>query len=186
MRSALAATILAAILASSPRARADEEATEPRIHPTLAWVLTQFIPSPSIAAGEGTARFGARWQITPLLYSFGINRRLSPWRVLVVEPIVRQSGSVELFIGPEHYAYGESFIDGWLVRTGVRSYFPLVEKGDYLSVSLGAAHTYFAGKSGAAIEAGAYVLFGVVGAQIAWSPTGGPAETIATLRFRYF
>lgn len=160
--------------------------TEPGVYPTPVWIATQLVPSPEIAYGESTARFGLRWQITPLLYSFGIHRRLSPWRVLVVEPLVRQSGSIELFLGPEHIAYGSSFADGWLWRTGLRSYFGLIERGDYLSVSIGASHAYFAGRSSAAIEAGAYVLFGVVGAQLTLSPETGPAQTVATFRIRYF
>jgi hypothetical protein len=93
---------------------------------------------------------------------------------------------MELFFGPEYLVRGPGFWDGWLWRVGVRSYFPLVERGDYLSVSVGASLYDFAGQAGAAYEAGAYALFGIVGAQITWAPRGGPAQMIATLRLRYF
>jgi len=33
---------------------------------------------------------------------------------------------------------------------------------------------------------GAYVLFGIVGAQLTLSPAAGPVSAIATLRVRYF
>jgi hypothetical protein len=165
---------------------AADTATEPRIHPTLAWTLTQLVPSPEVAAGGGVARFGARLQLTPLLYSWGINRKLSPWRFFVVEPLTRQSGSIELYFTPEYLSYGKAFGDGFLARTGVRSYFPLIEHGDYLSVSVGASHFYFDGKNGAAVEGGIYVLYGTVGVQVTYSPSIAPAEWIATFRIRYF
>ena len=44
----------------------------------------------------------------------------------------------------------------------------------------------YLGRAGAAYELGAYVLFGIAGTQITWSPGRGPAELIATLRLRYF
>jgi hypothetical protein len=68
----------------------------------------------------------------------------------------------------------------------VRSYFPLVERGEYLSISIGASYFDFAGRWGAAFEVGAYALYGIVGVQLTWAPGGGPAATIATLRLRYF
>jgi hypothetical protein len=163
-----------------------DSATEPAIEPTLAWMLTQLLPSPEIAVGQGTGRFGARWQVTPLLYSWGVNRKLSPWRFLVVEPLVRQSGSIELYLSPEYLVYGSSAADGLLGRAGVRSYFPLVEHGDYLSVSLGASEYWFADRPGTAVEAGAYTLFGTLGVQATYSPSRSPAEWIFTLRVRYF
>ncbi len=155
---------------------------------TAPWLATQLVPSPELAWGQSQARFGFRWQVTPVLFSWGIHRGLSPWRFFVVEPFVRQSGSVELFVTPEYLWYGSSFSDGVVLRGGVRSYFPLVEHGEYLSVSVGASEFAFAGQSGAALEAGAYVLFGVVGAQVTVSPTpaAAPIATIATLRLRYF
>jgi hypothetical protein len=161
---------------------------EPDVTITIPWVATQLIPSPEVAYGHDVARFGMRWQVTPVLFSWGIHRGLSPWRFFVAEPYVRQSGSVELFVTPEYLAYGSAFADGWLLRTGVRSYFPLVEHGEYLSVSVGASSFLFDGQWGAAYEVGAYALFGVVGVQLTVAPTASaaPIATIATLRFRYF
>jgi hypothetical protein len=160
--------------------------TEPQVAITVPWLATQLVPSPEVAAGDGRARAGLGWQMTPLLYSWGIHRGLSPWRFFVVEPFVRQSGSVEVFVTPEYLWYGSTFADGWLLRTGVRSYFPLIEHGEYLSVSVGASGFTLAGRSGAAYEAGAYVLFGVVGLQVTLSPSSGPVAAITTLRLRYF
>lgn len=164
----------------------EEEVTEPRVRPTPLWLAAQLAPSPELAYGDSGARFGLRWQLTPLLYSFGTNRRLSPWRAIVVEPLVRQSGSIELFLSPEYIVRGPTFGDGWLWRAGVRTYLPVIERGDYLSVSFGASCYAFAGGTGASYEIGAYVLFGIVGVQLTVSPRSGPAQTIATLRLRYF
>jgi hypothetical protein len=166
--------------------RTDPE--EPRVHPTLPWFLTQLVPSPEIAGGRHAGpELGMRWQVTPLLYSWGVHRGLSPWRFLVAEPLVRQSGSVELHVTPEYFpGYGSSFGDGWMARTGVRTYLPLVAHGEYLSASVGASYFHFAGRSGAAYEAGLYVLFGIVGVQVTGTPSPGPFAWIATLRLRYF
>jgi hypothetical protein len=162
--------------------------TEPGVTITLPWLATQLLPSPELAYGHDVARFGVRWQATPLLFSWGIHRGLSPWRFFVAEPYVRQSGSVELYVTPEYVVHGASFADGWILRTGVRSYFPLVEHGEYLSVSVGASSFVFAGQWAAAYEGGIYTLFGVVGVELTVAPTpsAAPVATIATLRFRYF
>ncbi len=68
----------------------------------------------------------------------------------------------------------------------MRSYFHLVEHGEYLSVSVGTSAFDFAGKWGAAYEVGAYVLFGIVGAQLTVGPVASPVAAIATLRIRMF
>jgi hypothetical protein len=162
---------------------------DPIPYPTLGWVIPQLIPSPEVLAGTSGARAGLRWQVTPLLYSFGINRRLTPWRSLVVDPLSRQSGSVELYFTPEYAARGAGSGADFLARTGLRSYFGLVQHGDYLSVSIGASHFFYEGRSGAALEAGAYIGSGIVGLQVTYSPTRSAepgAEWIVTLRIRYF
>ncbi len=155
----------------------------PDPRPTLLWALLQLIPSPEIAAGDGP-RFGVRWQVTPILYSFGIDRRLPPWRALVVEPIVRQSGSIEGYVSPELFAGVLNLTP--LVRAGVRSYFPVLAKGEELSVSVGSSYTYMGGRSGVGYEIGAYVLYGVLGVQLTYSPVSSPVQWITTFRFRYF
>jgi hypothetical protein len=188
-RSLGCAWLLAAVLVAVDARAADaSRPAEPDVQITWPWLVTQLLPSPELAYGGGLARFGARWQATPVLYSWGIHRGLSPWRFFIAEPYVRQSGSIELYVSPEYFFYGSSFADGWVARLGTRAYFPLIEHGEYLSVSASASSFVFAGNAGAAFEAGAYVLFGVVGVQLTVSPTRAvaPLATIATLRLRYF
>jgi len=162
---------------------------DPIPYPTLAWIIPQLIPSPEVLGGTGGARAGLRWQVTPLLYSFGLNRRVTPWRFLVADPLSRQSGSIEVFFTPEYAARGSGMADALIARTGVRSYFPLLQHGDYLSVSIGASQFFYEGRPCAAVEAGAYVASGIFGLQVTYSPTRSAeagAEWIATLRIRYF
>jgi hypothetical protein len=196
MRSACSVAALVALGAYAPSARGEDRtspflatatATEPAVRPTLVWFATQLLPSPQIAAGDGRAHFGLRWQVTPLLYSWGLNRKLSPWRVLVAEPYVRQSGAVELYLSPEYFASGNDFWDHWILRPGVRAYFPIVQHGEYLSVSLGTSFQRFQTHESAAFEGGIYALYGILGVQLSYAPAPrDPVATIVTLRFRYF
>ena len=166
---------------------APSKATEPAVAPNLAWIATQFIPSPEIAAGGGHAHFGLRWQVTPLLYSWGINRKLSPWRVLVVEPSTRQGGSIEAYLSPEFIDVDGDATDKWLLRPGLRAYFPVVQHGEYVSVSAGTSYQHVQNRGSAAFEGGVYVLYGLFGIQVSYAPVAhSPAGTIVTLRFRYF
>jgi hypothetical protein len=161
--------------------------SEPNVHPSALWISSQFIPSPEFISikNEGL-RFGLRWQITPLLYSFGINRKLSPWRYFVVEPLVRQNGSIELFFTPEWFNITEHFKSNWLFRGGVRAYFPLYRRGEYLSGSLAASYYNFNGGNGVSYEAGIYLFFGILGFQVTYSPEMKSSPWIYTLRLRYF
>ncbi len=169
----------------APPAEGPYVARNPAVRPTWIWLATQAIPSPELVVGDEGARFGMRWQLTPLLYSFGIHRRLSPLRSFVVEPLVRHSGSVELFFSPEWVAY-----QGGAARlhTGARVYVPVLHRGEYLSFSVGAAYSLFDGRPGVSYEAGAYVLFGLLGLVTSVSPTPShsPVATTFTLRVRYF
>ena len=131
-------------------------------------------------------RFGMRWQLTPLLYSFGINKRLSPWRILVAEPQVRQSGSVELFFTPEYLNLESQFKDKWLFRGGLRAYFPIWQRGEYMSFSIASSYYNFNGQNGVSYEAGLYFFAGILGLQTTYSPTFTNSEWIFTIRLRYF
>lgn len=159
---------------------------EPSPRVSLSWALSQLVPSPELGFGDDGAVFGLRWQLTPFLYSFATDPRLSRVRWFVVEPIVRQSGSIELFLSPEYLGIGETLREKIGGRVGVRSYFGVLERGDYLSLSIAAAYFQFGDERGVAYEAGAYVLFGVLGLQLGYAPALDQARWLSTLRLRFF
>lgn len=168
---------------------------EPQPYPTIPWILMQLLPSPELAFGKTKVidvnghvddsirtAFGLRWQLTPVLWSFGVHRSTSRWRYFVVDPFARHSGSIELSTSFEwiggHY-------DGVVVRPGVRVYLPLMEKGEMLSGSLGTS-VYAADGLRVAYDAGLYILNGFLGLQVTVAPNHQPLATIATIRLRYF
>lgn len=170
--------------------------TVPQVYPSFAWMATQLVPSPELAGGrvrrtgvdglrEDTTQlaFGLRWQLTPLVWSWGTNRRITRWRTLVVDPIARNSGSIELDATFE-YLFGH--VDRWIVRPGVRATLPLVQRGEYLSASLGTSTYMFNGAPRIAYDVGAYILFGLFGVQLTVAPTHSPLSFIGTFRIRYF
>jgi hypothetical protein len=159
---------------------------DPEVVPSLGWALWQLLPSPQLGFGDDGARFGLRWQLTPVLYSFALDSRLDRWRWLVAEPIVRHSGSIELFASPEYLALDGGIEDRFGLRGGLRAHFGLIGRGDNLSVSLGGSYFRFAEHDGVSLEAGAYILFGALGLVLTHSPGFAPAPWLATLRLRYF
>ncbi|KYF58916.1 hypothetical protein BE08_18010, partial [Sorangium cellulosum] len=165
-------------------------ATEPDIRLTLPWLLVQLVPSPELWIGSGGTRFGVRWQVTPVLYSFGINRKLSPWRTFIVEPLTRHAGSIELFGSPGYVAGSGAAPGGWMLRGGARAYLPLLDRGETLSCSLGgsAVHARVNARDhvAASYEAGLYTLFGGLGVQVTVTPTAALRSATITLSIRYF
>ena len=172
--------------ATKPAVERRASATPPGTRLTLAWALTQLIPSPELAVGDDGALFGLRWQLVPFSYSFGIDRRLSPFRAFVVEPLVRTSGSIELFVAPEYLALDDRLSRRFGVRIGARAHFPLVEKGDYVSVSLGTAYVRFPERESASYQFGVYFLFGFLGLEQSILPAFDEARFIGTLNVRFF
>ncbi len=177
-------------LPKAPRADRTVErratATPPGTSVTLAWLVTQLLPSPELAAGDDGAAFGLRWQVVPVLYSFGIDRRLSPFRAFVVEPLVRTSGSLELFVAPEYLWINEQVAQRFGFRAGLRAHFPVIEKGDYLSVSLGTAYARFGERESASYQVGAYFLFGFLGFEQSYLPALAEARFVSTFNVRFF
>ena len=150
------------------------------------WSVAQLIPSPLLVTGKDHVGFGVRWQLTPLLYSFGIAQ--SPLRSFVVSPIARHSGSIELYGSPEWSCCAPAGSgSSWVGRAGLRSYLPLLEHGERLSWSLGGAYYHsFDGHDGVAADIGLYTLFGVLGVNVTVSPGLARREVITALNFRYF
>ena len=154
---------------------------------TWSWLATQLLPSPELAfSADGEGRFGMRWQLTPLLYSFGVDPRVAAFRAFVVEPLLRSSGSIELFVAPEYVAFDADWSARFGFRGGVRAYFPVLEKGDYLSVSLATAYARFGSRDSVSYQLGAYVLFGFLGFEQSFLPGIDEARWISTLNLRFF
>lgn len=164
------------------------EAPSPRtMSPLVAssvWALSQLVPSPLLISGKEHVGGGLRWQVTPVLYSFGIAER--PLRTFFVSPIARHSGSLELHLSPEWSCCAPGDVSSWLLRTGLRLYLPLIEHGEQLSWSLGGSYYRAAGGGGAALDLGVYTLSGVLGLSITVSPWLTRREVITALNIRYF
>lgn len=153
----------------------------------LLWSAIQLVPSPQWTFPEGAGpRFGVRWQITPVLYSVGIRRGLSPWRFFLVEPNVRHAGSFEVFFSPEYNLTPGPPERGLGARGGARVYLPLAHAGEYLSCSGGASALATSEGVSGAVEVGLYTLLGTLGLQVTHAPDPRARSTTLTLSLRYF
>lgn len=187
LRIVLALASLAAVVAHARPAGADERAGVPRMGPVTAgfvWAATQLVPSPLFVMGSSGAGGGVRWQVTPLLVSFGVAAK--PVRAFIVDPIARHSGSVELFVSPEWVSPVPADGTGWIARGGVRLTLPIAGRGETLSWSVGGSCYRASGGDGLSAELGVYFLFGVFGFTVTFSPALAGREIIHALTIRYF
>jgi len=173
--------LLATTVATAALAGGSARAESHHPVPTIAWVLTQAIPSPGHGWDRDGHTLSLRWQVTPFLYSWGVHRRAPiRFRAFIVEPSLRNTGSIETWIGPEWLRDGHRSV----LRGGVRSYFPVAERGDGVSMSIGTGVWTHGREVGPVIEVGMYVLFGVLGVQLSHAPGLEHAEWMATLSWR--
>jgi len=168
---------------------------DPQPRPTLAWAALQLVPSPQLGFGrihsiDADARpdtkietaWGLRWTLTPLLYSFGVHRRISPWRSFVVDPIARISGSIFFDLTFEYFG---AHVDRVLARPGVHASFPVLHRGESLSFEMGPSF-YQYGVVRVAYDAGFYILAGAIGLQFTFAPGNDALFGIGSLRLRFF
>ena len=186
------ALVVTAVALLAPRAHADEVSTPPAPKPRLmspatavgVWTAAQLIPSPLFVTGKEHVGGGVRWQVTPILYSFGIAER--PWRALLVSPIARHSGSIELHVSPEWACCAPDERSSWLVRAGLRLYLPLLEHGEKLSWSVGTSYYRAAGGGGGSLDLGIFTFNGVLGLNATVSPWLTRREVITAFTIRLF
>jgi hypothetical protein len=177
------------LLTATPVARAADGSPPPSAGSNIVfaagvWTVAQLIPSPLLVVGPGHVGGGLRWQITPLVYSFGVAAR--PFRAFVIEPVARHSGGIELYGSPEWACCAPGGGTSWIARGGARVYLPLVGHGEALACSVGASYYRASGGAGAAFDVGAYALFGIVGVTVTVSPALASREVIGGLNLRYF
>lgn len=136
---------------------------EPAVHATWQWATLQLLPSAGVVVAEGQPSLALEWQLTPLLWSHAMDPRLSPWRSFVVEPVVRQSGSLELFIAPQFWPSWQPGPQRWGSKLGLRTTVPVLHRGEYLAWSVASGYFWFRDDQGAMLETGAHIFFGVLG-----------------------
>lgn len=186
-RPLLALAVGLALLSVSHEARASRQhPRDPSPELRANWLLLQLVPSPGVAIGEAGASPTLRWHLTPLLYSFGTDRRLNRFRWFVVEPLYRHAGSVELFVDPYYIGRDGSARDRWGVNTGLRAHFPWIERGDALSYGFGASLLLLRDGVEPSFEAGVTTLFGVLGLFVHVAPWFDDGYAELSLRVRWF
>jgi hypothetical protein len=184
--------LVASLTLCASNAHAEEVSTRPAPKPRImspiaavgVWTIAQFVPSPLLVIGKEHVGGGMRWQLTPILYSFGIAER--PVRSFLVSPIARHSGSLELHVSPEWACCAPDQQSSWLVRAGLRLYLPLLEHGEKLSWSVGGAYYRAAGGGSGSADLGIFTFNGVFGLNVTVSPWLTRREVITALTIRLF
>jgi hypothetical protein len=100
------------------------------------WFPYQLIPNLIVHTSAAGSIPGIELEAAPLLYSWGINRHISPWYSFIVVPPARFSGSIEWNVGVQAYAskVGRSHVG---LSTHLMGYFPLSDVGELAGLNLG-------------------------------------------------
>ena len=147
------------------------------------WFPLQIIPSMTLYSFPTNSAFGFEWEMTPVLYSFGINRRVSPWYSFIVEPTARFSGSVELTVAGQVFTSkpGRSYF-GSTVQ--VMGFIPVFELGEQLTLNVGAGTFRTGGLSLYYTAAGVSSVFGMVHLNV--KHAANPETWVGSLEVRIF
>ena len=164
-----------------------EAAPAIRVSPVAAavsWGIAQALPSPLYVASSERVGGGVRWQVTPVLFSYGVAAK--PFRFFVIDPVARHSGGIELYVSPEWACCATGDGTSWIVRGGGRLYFPLIGRGEALAGSVGGSYYRASDAAGGSVEAGIHTLFSVIGLTVTVSPRLTGREVMTALQIRYF
>lgn len=147
------------------------------------WLPYQAIPSMMVISHPGDIPFAFEWEATPLLYSFGMTRKVSPWHSMFVVPPARFTGSIELKVTGQVSTRktGKSYFGSSAQLIG---HIPLIERGEYLGLNVGVAKYAFAGSSPWFKVLGVTTLFGFV--EFNFKHSSDPAMWMGTIELRFF
>lgn len=147
------------------------------------WLPLQLIPSMVLYHDAAQSNFGFEWEVTPLLYSFGMNNQISPWYSFIVEPTARFVGSVEISLAGQVYTtkLGQSYFSS---SGQLMGYIPLSERGEHLTLNLGVAAYRLQNDTRVFAVLGVSSFFGILHFNL--KHAGGPSTWIGSLEFRIF
>jgi hypothetical protein len=176
------ATILMLLLLLAAPLRAQ---TRPPDQPSSddTWMVLQAIPSMMVISHPSDIPFAFEWEATPLLYSFGMTKLISPWHSFKVIPPERFTGSIELKLTGQISTrkMGSSYFGSSAQLIG---HIPLIERGEYLGLNVGVAKYAFAGSSPWFKVIGVSTLFSFVEFNVKQS--SDPNIWMGTIEFRFF
>ena len=162
---ALMVFALAALPSAGTVAQAPQNADKFRT-----WLPYQGIPSFSFYSGVPNSAFGFEWELTPVLYSFGMNKQISPWYFFIVEPPGRFTGSIELNFALQTFTrkVGSSYFG---LSGTVIGFIPLLERGEHLTLNLGASVYRVGNRTPIFGIVGLSTLFGILHVNLKHSPS---------------
>ncbi|MCX6145229.1 MAG: hypothetical protein NTZ35_18650 [Ignavibacteriales bacterium] len=147
------------------------------------WLTFQAIPSMMVISHPGDSPFAFEWEATPLLYSFGMTRLVSPWYSFKISQAARFTGSIELKATGQISTrkMGSSYFGSSAQLIG---HIPLIERGEYLGLNVGVAKYAFAGSSPWFKVVGVSTLFGFL--EFNFKHSSDPLMWMGTIEFRFF
>jgi hypothetical protein len=147
------------------------------------WLTFQAIPSMMVISHPGDIPFAFEWEATPLLYSFGMTRLVSPWYSFKVSQAARFTGSIELKTTGQISTrkMGSSYFGSSAQLIG---HIPLMERGEYLGLNVGVAKYAFAGSSPWFKVVGVSTLFGFL--EFNFKHSFDAQMWMGSIEFRFF
>ena len=147
------------------------------------WLPLQLIPSMVFYNDAAQSNFGFEWEVTPLLYSFGMNDQISPWYSFIVEPTARFVGSIEVGLAGQVFTtkLGQSYFSS---SGQVMGFIPLSERGEHLTMNIGLAAYRMQGDTRVFKVLGISSFFGMLHFNLKHAEN--PTTWIGSLEFRIF
>lgn len=147
------------------------------------WLPLQLIPSMALYNDAAQSNFGFEWEVTPLLYSFGMNDQISPWYSFIIEPTARFVGSVEVSLAGQVYTtkLGQSYFSS---SGQLMGFIPLAERGEHLTLNIGLAAYRIHNDTRFFKVMGFSSFFGMLHLNL--KHAGNPSTWIGSLEFRIF
>jgi hypothetical protein len=147
------------------------------------WLTFQAIPSMMVISHPGDIPFAFEWEATPLLYSFGMTRLVSPWYSFKVSQAARFTGSIELKATGQISTrkMGSSYFGSSAQLIG---HIPLMERGEYLGLNVGVAKYAFADSSPWFKVVGVTTLFGFL--EFNFKHSSDPQMWMGSIELRFF
>ena len=170
------------LISSLPASLFAQDSTK-RENIDLTWPVLQMLPSLNWTSFSDHTQFAFEWEAAPILYSWGMSKLDSRWHFIRVSQPERFAGSIELVVSAQVYMHkvGTSH---WGFSGQLVGHFPLIERGEYLGLNIGAARYNIAGVPSDYIIGGVSTLFGFIHYNVRYSPSD--KIWINAIEFRFF